>query len=211
MTDRYLAIIIGPRSLLRKLKNLASRITTRLSRELGDVFKLSSYGDLFDGIYNGLRRIIPLYLFKSGRDDYEIHYYYSIRHSSNFNYDLNSRLVMGDITFPISFKNMIYLSADISSLLELLIINMRRNNFRSNLVFIDQLIKEVSLRSKINSLREKIINIYESTNDPREKSAKIIKVFLSKDNAVAKSSFSIRLSEIKSEIELISASPLLSH
>lgn len=200
MSDSYLAIITGPKSLLRKLKNLTLGIIAKLSRELVDIFKLSNYGVLFDGIYDGLRRIIPLYIFRSGKDSHKIYYYWSIKHSSNFNYNLDSRLVMGDVVFPLHFSDMIYLSADISSLLELILTNMRRNNFVDNLVLIDQLVREISLRSKVNSLKKKIINIHESINDLKKKSAEIISFFLSKNNSVIEGSFSLYLSEAKNKL-----------
>ncbi len=201
-------IIVGPDSLLRKLKNLASRIINRFINNIGDILKIADYDKLFDGLYDGLRNLIPLYIFASRSIDDKIHYRYSIKFSDRFSYDLDSELSMGTTSFLIRFNRIIYLSLDISSLIELMLDNIKRDNAWENIIFIDKLVEEVASRSKANPLTRRILHISKEEINPLEKSRRIINLFLNAKEPIVEGSFSIDIKESWREPQLVRTLPL---
>lgn len=185
--------LTGPRSLLRKVRYIAEELVKRISLDLNDVFKFNDRELMINEFYTVLRKLIPQYIFFGKKDDASIHLAYSLFHSKQFVYDIRTKIVLGGTELTTSVEKAIYLSVDIASLVELILVALRKNMISESMVYGAKLCSDLSKIIIGNQhLVERIMNACNSQGNYSE----IIKILLSKTNPVVTGEITLDISSL---------------
>ncbi len=204
-------IIVGPDTLIEKIRAVSSEIARKLMDDLGDIFKVHHVDKLINCFHYVLRVLVPMYIFLSDKDDLLIRVHYELRHERDFDYELRAKICMGAACLTFSVSNAFYLTVDVASLIELIRENIDKKRDKEALLYLDSLTRELSKRLRNMYTINKVLEIIRSGQNQLNICNELIKMFSSREQVVSKGLLKIDLAELFDNDTRISDSPLLAH